>query len=165
VSSRDEVAALLEKYQTMRALREHRGEPPREVLRELSKRFPGALAELDRIAPALLEERIAQLQAILERPTVERLPDWVRAWLLAHARLRGALAIKAWLSGKRVVDGATRAAFAREFPGEEARAWSERLDAIADPPGGRLVTLVYEEVARTLGIEADGVRALLMPRP
>jgi hypothetical protein len=163
VTERDDVAQLLEKYRLMRALREDRGEPSREVLRDLSRRFPGALAEIDRIGPSLLEERIAQLQAILERPTIERLPDWVRAWLLTHEALRGALAIKAWLCGKRVIDDDTRAAFARDFPDD--RAWSERLHEIADPPGGRLVALVYEDVARALGIDAADVRTLLMPRP
>ncbi|MGZ3423241.1 MAG: hypothetical protein ACXVEF_24345 [Polyangiales bacterium] len=165
MTSRDEVAGLLEKYQTMRALRSSPGEPPRDVLRDLAQRFPGALAEIDRIAPSLLDERIAQLQSILERPRIEHLPDWVRGWLLTHARLRGALAIKAWLAGKRVIDDATRAQFSLEIFGEEALAWSTRLELIADPPGGRIVTLVYEEVGRTLGIPPTDVRTLLMPRP
>jgi hypothetical protein len=163
MSERDEVAQLLEKYRSMRALREDRAEPSREVLRELARRFPGALAEIDRIAPALLAERIAQLEALLDRPRIEELPDWVRAWLLTHAALRGALAVKAWLRGKRVIDEATRAAFARDFPDD--RAWGARLQEIAEPPGGRLVALVYEDVARALGIAAADVRTLLMPRP
>lgn len=163
MTERDDVAQLLEKYRVMRALREDRGEPSRDVLRDLARRFPGALAEIDRIAPALLEERIAQLEAILERPTIERLPDWVRGWLLTHEKLRGALAVKAWLGGKRAIDEETRAAFARDFSHDHA--WSARLEEIADPPGGRLVSLVYEDVARALGIAAGDVRALLMPRP
>lgn len=166
-----ELIELREKYLRMRALRTAADDdrargvahaPDRSALQSLSHRFPGALAEIDRLTPARLDARIAELEhAIAER----RAPaPWMRGWILAHAGLRGALAIKRWLGGRRQLDAQARAAFdAADLP-PEARAFRERLDVVAAPPGGRLVDVIFADVAQTLGIEASAVRALLMPR-
>lgn len=160
-----DVADLLEKYLTMRTLREERDRavsaniahtPPRELLRAISQRWPGVLAEIDRIAPDVLHDRIAILEQVIS--TGEEPPLWARAWMLAHARLRGALAIKFRLRGGRALGDPTT------LPPESAP-YLERIGEIASPPNGRLVDLVFGEVARMVGVEPEKMRALLMPRP
>lgn len=158
---------LREKYVQMKLLRSATGDPDREVLRALAREFPGALAEIDRLPPELLESRIATLDHLCTRGG--EAPAWVRGWLLAHPALRGALLAKAWLAGRRTADAATRAAFAAEVPTlpypEDARLWIARLDELASPPEGRLVDLVFADVAAALGLtNVEAVRALLMPR-
>ncbi len=174
--TRDDVAALRDKYQRMRRLRDANDAareegrphlPDREELRALARAFPGALAEIDRIAPALLAERIAILDALLEREehAADALPTWVRGWILVHRGLRGVLAIKLRLAGARTVDERLRARIAGELVDEEARAWLDRIDVIANPPAGRVVELVHREVADQVGVPAASLRTLLMPRP
>lgn len=164
------LARLREKYRQMRALRAASGDPEREALRALAREFPGALAEIDRLPPEVLEARIEALDRLCEVPVAANAqPAWVRGWLLAHPALRGALLAKAWLGGRRTADAATRAAFAAEVPTlpypEDARPWIARLDELACPPDGRLVDLVFRDVARALDLDGvDAVRALLMPR-
>lgn len=177
--TRDDLAALREKYAELRRLREESDadaaqgrahHPSRERLKALSRRFPGALAEIDRIAFSLLEERLCALDAILERTAVQsELPPWIVGWVRVHEGLRGALSVKAWLEGARTVDAQTLARFdaaleTLPFP-EEARAFRDRLAEVASPPDGRLVDLVFDDAARTLGMDRVALRALLMPRP
>lgn len=166
------LAALARKYEAMRALRAApHEETPRAALRALSREFPGALAELDRIEGALLDARAteaARLSAAADDEGARStLPSWAHAWLLVHVELRGALSIKRRLGGARRLDEAERAALReaieRDDDDDELR-WIDRLDAIAAPPGGRLLDAVLADVAETLSIEGD-LRALLMPRP
>ena len=177
---REELAALREKYREMQRLRSaqdvdvaagRKYTPSRDELRALARAFPGALAEIDRIPPSLLARRQQELDALLDReplPARAAWPTWVRGWLGVHRGLRGALSIKAWLAGRREIDAATRAALEEALPSlpfaEEARAWLDALPDVASPPAGRLVDLVFSRVARDLAIEANGLRALLMPR-
>jgi hypothetical protein len=160
-----DVGDLLDKYLTMRRLREERDRavsanvphtPPREMLRSISQRWPGVLAEIDRIAPDVLHDRIAVLEKVLE--TGGEPPLWARAWMLAHSRLRGALAIKFRLRGGRALGDPTT------LPPESAP-YLDRIGEIASPPNGRLVDLVFGEVAEMVGVEPSQMRTLLMPRP
>jgi len=177
---RDELVALREKYEEMRRLRVESdadaslGRPhhaPRERLKALSLRFPAALAEIDRIAFELLEERLAILNALLERDacSFDELPAWVRGWILVHRGLRGALAIKAWLCGVRTVDAELLARFDAALPtmrfSEDAAAFRDRLAEVASPPDGRLVDVIFDDASRALGTDRVALRALLMPRP
>lgn len=155
-----ELVDLREKYLRMRALREARphGEPDREELRALSRRWPGALAEIDRLPPEVLDERIASLDAAIAGGET---PLFARVWLLVHRRLRGALAIKAWLAGRRDVDA--REPLPCELP-VEARDYEGRVDEIARPPNGKLTDLVFADVARELSLPREHMRTILMPR-
>ncbi len=83
------------------------------------------------------------------------------AWILAHRRLRGALAIKAWLRGRR--DVPANEPLPHDLP-SEAREYASRVDEIARPPNGRLTELVFADVARELSLPVEHMRALLMPR-
>lgn len=159
------VTDLLAKYVTMRELRDELARaraanvphtPPRARLRAISQRWPGVLAEIDRIAPDVLHDRIAALEKALSLGAEP--PLWARAWILTHARLRGALAIKFRLRGGRPLgDPAT-------LP-PDAAPYLDRIAEIASPPNGRIVDLVYADVARILGLNPAEMRALLMPRP
>ena len=177
---REELVALREKYRVMQRLRAAQDgdvgagrvyTPSRDELRALAHRFPGALAEIDRIPPALLAHRAQVLDALLERaplPPRSTWPAWVRGWLGVHRGLRGALSIKAWLAGRRAIDDATRAALEAALPSlsfaEEARAWIDSLPDVASPPGGRLLDLVLARVAQDLAIDPRELRTLLYPR-
>ncbi len=180
--SRAELEELREKYLAIRALRRAREQdlvvsrahaPPRDELRALSRRFPGALAELDRLPPEILDARIASLDRAIDR-AIEighdeaEIAPWARGWLHVHRALRGALAVKAWLRGRRHVDDDVRRALVEALPTlpcpDDARAWIDRLDEIADPPRGRLVDVVFADAARALGVDPREVRELLMPR-
>lgn len=161
------LARLREKYLEMKLLRAASGEPDRAALQALAREFPGALAELDRLPPEVLDARIATLDRLIDRGGEP--PLWVCGWQLAHPMLRGALLAKAWLGGRRIVDASIRDAFAAEVPTlpypEDARPWIARLDEVADPPDGRLVDVIFRDVAAQLGVEsAHALRMLLMPR-
>ena len=177
---RADLLSLVIKYKRMRALRQahdadvgsgraHR--PERRELQELSRRYPGVLAETDRIAPELLDARLAELEALRATPGIEGLvlPAWIRGWLGVHRGLRGALALKGWLAGRRVVDASMREVLGRELAAlrhaDDARVWLADLALIADPPRGRLVDVVFDRVAEELGMERVGLRQMLMPRP
>ncbi|GAC1351980.1 MAG: hypothetical protein NVS3B20_18430 [Polyangiales bacterium] len=195
---RQEIGALHEKYREMQLLRRERSEdtergvihhPPRDRLRALARRFPGALAEIDRISPALLAARLSQIESILATLSVhasepripamttapmtpmtfDALPPWVRGWIAVHRGLRGALAAKAWLRGARSVDRAKTAQFAKAVREgtvpSDAQAWIERLAEVASPPNGRLVDVVFDDAARMVGLDRVALRLLLMPRP
>lgn len=159
-----ELRALREKYEVMRTLREQHARDvaagidpiaPRAQLRELSRRWPGALAEIDRIPPEVLHQRIAVLDETIASGSEP--PLWARAWILTHSRLRGALAIKFELRGGRTLDPD------HVFP-DEAAPYLDRIAEIERPPNGRIVELVYADVAKLLAIDPSTMRDLLMPR-
>lgn len=166
MSDPSELAGLRDKYAHMKRLRDEGPTPAhRDALRALAASWPGSLAEIDRIPPAVLAHRLDTLERILDGRERE-LPTWARGWILAHRGLRGALAVKAWLRGRRVVDDHVSSAFAHALDAlpVEAAAFRDRLQEIASPPNGRLVDVVFEDVARELGIDPRAVRTLLMPR-
>ena len=175
---RHDLVALREKYAEMHRLRVESSEdaaagrahhPSRDRLKALSHRFPGALAEIDRISMNLLEERLAALDSLLSAPSPDDLPPWVRGWILVHRGLRGALGVKAWLAGARAVDAGMLGRFDAALPTlpfpEDARPWRERLAEVASPPNGRLVDVVFDDSAYALCTDRVTLRALLMPRP
>jgi hypothetical protein len=180
MKARLELAALRSKYREMQRLRSAQDAdvaagrdhaPSRDELRALAREFPGALAEIDRIPPTVLARRAHELDALLAHdplPPAASWPVWIRGWLGVHRGLRGALAIKAWLAGRRVIDADTERALAQAMPqlsfADEARDWLDALPDVAAPPRGRLVDLVFDRVARELAIDVPRLRALLMPR-
>ncbi len=170
----EEVPALAEKYATMRALREAGGpNASREALRALAARFPGALAELDRVEGAVLETRAVESALLAEHAreqgTIEHeeLPTWAAGWISVHRAMRGALNIKRRLGATRQLDEPAREELLSEIERTgtpEERALIDELDRIASPPNGRLLDLMLSQVAGELGVAGD-LRAILMPRP
>ncbi len=150
---------LLAKYEELIALREREAaDTPRARLQALARRFPGALAEIDRLPMAILVERRDALRR-------GEWPRFAEAWSAVHRGLRGVLAIKAWLAGRRAVDASDaerlRAAIEGGVVAEEARAWLDQVPEIARPTDGRIVSLVHGRVAAELGVTADELRGLL----
>lgn len=175
---RKAVQDLGEKYDVLLRLREEQRtdhdagrdhHPDRRELKDVSTRWPGALSEIDRLPMETLNERRDEIASMLAREVVsfDALPMWMRAWIAVHRGLRGALAVKVWLRGKRAVDDETRAGFAAALAtlknAEEAALWRDALDAIAAPPRGRLVDLVLQRAADELGSDAETLRRMLWP--
>jgi hypothetical protein len=130
---------------------------------ELARRYPGALREIDELELHEIRGRIEALEASV-RGEAEREP-WMLALGLFHALMRGALCAKRWLAGRKVVDGATERAFAAALGGlafpADAGAWQGELAQLAVPPGGRVSNLVFERLARHMGISESEARRLV----
>lgn len=142
----------------------------------LARRFPGALRELDSLPLAILEARRASLVAAQNDPS--RIEEWMRASSAFHRLARGALTVKRWLSARTegrpaptvnaphscaTLRETLEAALGRLEHGEDARHWLDALGAVARPPRGRLLDLVYARLAEELGISVAAARALLGP--
>lgn len=132
----------------------------------LARSFPGALRETDLLPLAVVEARLAMLEAAI-RGDAPPTP-WMGASLRFHSLLRGALVAKRFLAGRRVIDEATLAAFAAHAASEpapdEILAWQDSLAQVADPPRGRVLDLVFERLASTLGTTDDEARALVFSK-
>ncbi len=130
---------------------------PRPELARLAEQFPGSLREIDRLALDVIRRRIAALVHAERDATA--LEPWMRAQIVFHAEARGALAAKRWLAGRREITAELRSAFVREQ--RDASYLADELEAIATPPRGRLMGLVFARVARALAITPAEARALV----
>lgn len=171
-----DLRALRDKYERMLRLRQLHArakaeaefvEPdPRASMADLARRFPGALREIDELPIDVIRERIDELSV------AERDPSRVAPWMNAHARFhrlaRGALSVKRWLEGRRLTPEVERA-FVLEVRGstlpdaEDARLWADHLAAIAKPPRGRVMDLVYARLACELDLDVTAARAAVLP--
>lgn len=158
--SADELLALAEKYATLGELRRAhaRGEPhpPREVLRELARRFPGALNELDTMTLELIDERASKLR---NASKTRRTEPWMGIVHSYHALYRAALVLKPLLAKLGADDARAREA------AERAGLDDELVRAIAKPPRGRLTDVVLARVARDHAETEEAVARLVLPRP
>jgi hypothetical protein len=136
----------------------------RAKMAELARRYPGSLREIDELELAEIRSRIDALDSALRGETEQA--EWMVAMGLFHRLMRGALAAKRWLAGRKRVDEATEQAFAAAtLPfAEDASAWAGALTHLASPPGGRISHLVFERIARHLGINEATARRLVFPR-
>lgn len=143
----------------------------RERMAELASRFPGALREIDDLELDAIRARIAHLDRVLRDDAAgdEPVEPWMEAVVLFHGLARGALWAKRWLAGRKSVDPSTASAYetaaSRVGVGVEALAWSDDLAAIAAPPRGRVMDLVFARVARILGTTEKEARLLVFGRP
>ena len=169
------LSALRDKYERMLRLRllhaRAREEPgfvepdPRRAMAELAREFPGALRELDELPLDVIRERIAAL-VVAERESTPapQVALWMRAQVGFHRLARGALAVKRWLAG-RPLTPALEASFARAVATlpPEAAPWASSLAALARPPRGRVLDLVYAQLAVELGVDPETARNAVMP--
>ena len=169
-----DLRALRDKYERMLRLRElharARTEPgfvepdPRPEMADLARSYPGALREIDELPLALIRERIEAL-ATAETDATRTAP-WMTAQSRFHALARGALAVKRWLAGRRLTPEIDEG-FAVALPAlpyaEDAHLWRGDLAAIASPPRGRLMDLVYVRLAGELGVDVTSARAAVLP--
>jgi hypothetical protein len=170
-----DLRALRDKYEQLLSLRQlharAKEEPdfvepdPRAAMADLARRFPGALREIDELPLADIEARIVELGAA-ERD-LARVAPWMRAQAGFHRLARGALAVKRWLAGRTPtpeLDHELAEALPAMPEREEARLWAEDLGALAKPPRGRVMDLVYARLAAELGIEVSEAREAVFPR-
>ena len=152
--------ALRSKYAALVTLRQSVAKnAPREVLRSLAHKFPGALRELDQRSMADLNERLRLLDAAIagEAPS----PSWAQAQHMCHGFLRAALRLRPQL---RISLAAALDTYVPDF-GEPSRAQLKAtwLQKIANPPHGRLTPLAYAFVAESLGLSSSEAEKLLDP--
>ena len=158
VPSPAELAALAEKYDALVQLRVARDaggpEASRGQLRELSRRFPGSLRELDTLGEAELRRRARDAAAGAP------LAPWM-SWIAAfHRMMRAALLVKA-----ERTPAADDAALAERIARELGVVVDPPLvRAFRRPPAGRLTPLVLAELARRFDVAAEEMRACLFPR-
>ena len=130
---------LRSKYEEMRALRSAAAgqADPRPRLAALAARFPGALREIDDLPLPEIDRRIEALSRAAADPA--HVAPWMHAMSRFHTLARGALV------AKRSLTDATIA-----WP-DDAQLWREHLGRVAAPPRGRLMDLVYEQLAAEMG--------------
>lgn len=157
----DALQALRAKYLEMLSLRLASDEDEASARRRMARlaaEFPGALRELDDLTIEDIRARIAALEVAI----AEECPSpWMVASARFHVLVRGALDVKRWLGGRKTIDEATLAAFA-ELSSGPAHEWHGDLAAVARPPRGRLLDLVYGRLASELALpSAEAAYALV----
>jgi hypothetical protein len=156
------LGSLARKYRALAALR--RGEREFDALaaRALAREFPGALRELDVLSLECIDERLLE---VTRAEASGRLAPWIALMLAYHARMRQLLAAKRRLNGERRPTSALSTSIARALAEEFALPIDRDLVArVADPPEGRLNPLVFELMARDLGLSAGSIERVLFPR-
>lgn len=165
-----ELHELFGKYSEMLRLRredaEGSGGDPRRALLRLAHRFPGALRELDEHPMEVLESRHAALDRARSGAVVQ---PWMVASARFHRLMRGALAAKRWLRGRRDVDEAVIASFRETLPSlscpADAALWGDDLRALVSPPRGRMSEVVLGRVGRSMGLSSAEAKAHIFGPP
>lgn len=132
----------------------------RSRMSSLAARFPGALRELDALEISEIKRRIDRLDKV--RAGFGQAEPWMEATVLFHRLARGALWAKRWLKGQKLVGPDLEALYAAEAEtlefARDALTWRTDLAAIARPPRGRVMGLVYARVGLALGLTASQAR-------
>jgi hypothetical protein len=165
--TRQAIDDLSRKYEEILRLRIAHASPsepdPRRDMAQLASRFPGALREIDELSLEDIRARLRALTLAADEPSSAS--SWMIAVARFHELARGALSAKRWLAGRKVVDDVTRSAFLLDLATlpwpREARDWADDLHRVAAPPRGRVTDLVYERIARDLGVTLAEARVLV----
>lgn len=162
---------------------EAEGAVRRRAFRRIARQFPGALRELDTSSAQTLEARAADVEAALRGGAVA---PWIPVVLDYHLTLRETLLVKTWLARRSPrgapLDAATLSLFAArlrrlealrrriDLPGLGAddlpatpEGWSALADRYLRPPGGRVLPIVHDALARRHGLQRGALLALLHP--
>jgi hypothetical protein len=169
-----DLRALRDKYEQILCLRRiharAKEEPdfvepdPRPAMAALARRYPGALREIDVLPMAVIERRITELEAA--EVDASRIAMWMNAQAEFHRLARGALATKRWLAGRTPtpeIDEAFAKALSTMPERDDALSWADDLAAVAKPPRGRVMDLVYARLAAVLGVDVHEARAAVLP--
>jgi hypothetical protein len=163
--SREDLLALLRKYETIAKLRRDRARSgaraERSALRALAREFPGALRELDTVTLVEIDKRRRTLAQAAVGGPVE---TWM-AWMVTyHATMCAALLVKARVAKSRALSeellrrARTDAARLSPIPIDDAF-----VRAVARPPDGRLNVAVFERLGRQFGVPPDEIWQALFP--
>ena len=157
------LARLAWKYDALAELRRARarGEPvpPPAIFKALAGEFPGCLRELDTMTLEQIDARARDLGRAAAGGASEPWMEWLVGY---HALLRAALRIKPRV--RAGLDDARAVKLARD-----ASAWAGiEVDAafvreVADPPGGRVVSVVLARLERLHGRPAAVIKGALFP--
>jgi hypothetical protein len=166
----ESVRALRDKYREIKRLRDEHvagcEREPRRAMAALARRFPGALRELDQLPMALIEARLALLDASVEHAAP--LPEWAPLQIAYHGLMRAALRIKRMVAPLTDIASIEALVSSQYVPAadEPERSAFDRaaLEAIVWPQAGRLNPWVFGRVAATHGVHEDAVRSALLSR-
>jgi hypothetical protein len=156
---------LAGKYQALGDLRRARAEgcavPERAVFKALADEFPGCLNELDTLPLDVIDARAQALNAAAAGGPVL---DWM-IWLAGyHALLRAALRVRIRSTRARKVDDARAVDLAADAAAHSGAAIDPAfVQAVLRPPGGRIIPVVYERLARIHGAPAAAIKRALFP--
>lgn len=150
------------------------GAERRRIFRRIAREFPGALRELDESDAARLQRRADELEAALAGGSV---PSWAALVIDYHALLRDALAVKRWIAVRLPRRGPIPPELVAAFRGRlerierlrsrtgarpSDRAAARRHDEYAEllarhhaPPGGRILSLVWEALEARHGLQRE----------
>lgn len=161
-----EVAGLLSLEGEEHAHRQRR-------MKRVAREFPGALRELETRDVAGMRARLADLERGLRGEEVELasgLPGWVEVSAAFHSVLRCVLGVKARVGREKgfcperwsEVRGALRGEGG--VLNEMDLKWLERVDVsminrYLDPPGRRLLNVVWEELSARFGLSVEQVKS------
>lgn len=141
--SRDELDEMLAKYREMVRMREadlaERPPDPRDDMRRLARRFPGALREIDQLP---LEELRERLRAAEDAAADGEVPRWLEWCASYHRLLRAALDLRA---------------------GRPCELPDDLRVRLAKPEGGRVNPIVFEWIAERAGVRARDVEGAIFP--
>jgi hypothetical protein len=160
----EELVPLAEKLRELLALRAlGDADPPRDRLRALSARFPGALRELDRVPLETLAERLEAVEAAIAGGPI---PGWAKPASRYHGWLRVALRLRAEAARSEEAAAAWAAVYLPAFAGDPGR---ERLSLqvlrlLIAPPDGRLARVAADLAAEDAGTDAETLLSLLYGR-
>jgi len=159
---------LLAKYHEMRAMRADDAAgssgDPRPRMRALAARFPGALREIDELPEALLDARIAALEAA--RRGEAPLPRWARAAADYHGWMRAILRLRRVAGRLRDRQRALEWIAGSYAPSEHEPAASELtrvVEQVLRPPRGRLNPWLFAHLAARHGLSAAELESEIFP--
>ncbi|MFT3776632.1 MAG: hypothetical protein QM820_65670 [Minicystis sp.] len=160
-----ELARLARKYEALADLRRARarGEPvpAAAVFRALAREFPGCLNELDTLPLDLIDDRA---RALARAAAGDPVDPWMEQLSGYHALMRAALRIKPRLSRAEAIDDTRAEALARDASAHAGVVVDAAfVRAVAHPPRGRIVALVFAELSRIHGCPAADIKRALFP--
>lgn len=166
------LSALRDKYREIKRLRDAAAAgstlDPKTEMVELARRFPGALRELDELPMQHIEQRLAALEAAADARAEP--PAWAALQITYHGWMRAVLRVKRLAAGRRGAQAeAVLGELSHRYLPEPDEPPLERLDraaleAILEPPEGRLNPWVFARVAEQHGVDPDTVRRALFLR-
>ncbi len=137
---------------------------PREAMRALAARFPGALREIDELPLSTIEERIDALDRALSGTS--RVPRWALVLSDYHGWMRAALAMRRAAGASRDRAAALRWLDTEYVSAPDAPTREEllaALDAILKPPDGRLNRWLFDRLAHIHGASCEEVESEAFP--
>ena len=139
---------------------------PKQDMRALAKRHPGALREIDELPLEEIEARVGTLEEVVAGRAEP--PEWAVYFLEYHGWMRAVLRVKRLCLDCEGLDAAVERARSGydpepDEPSRELLCQPEIVAVIVRPRGGRLNPWIFERIALAHGVHPDHVRDTLFP--